>query len=353
MLTVINGYEALSSSSISETCLWLAEGARSICVTYRYNANSGSLKYAASIFRHVPLDSSKLVVTWDDYYIANEFPRDGVAFVVGSDGRYLQDMTDTDIANHHATTTARYKLRPARVMADTNLSYRDLLKTIRWEMCHGAGCRGPRKSRSYRMSSPVESECSNASSMTDFRVSPETSELKTVFTARYRSGDRELFIAYKGRPSTGEIMYGATIHRPDSDMESPLKSSEVDAHFETAFARLNKCPVHYRLPVESRIYKKQLKRKAPHREDIVTLIVDNIFDRRGGNLQIRGESIPGSRNVTPISPSPKELCPSANVGYDHTTSSLTYEFEDGNEYNVPYNYEEAVVNGYLDDEQGW
>jgi hypothetical protein len=327
----------------------------------------------------MPLSISELITQWDENGDEFTIPRPGVHYVydcraASSEKMYLRDMLHDDVMNHHHTTTQRYNLRPARVVVDPDLSYEDLLKTIRWEMCHGAGCKGVRKTRKTRAQSPTESEVSAVSSVSDFRVSDETHSIKTVFEGRYRRGDREIFISFKGRPSTGEILYGATIHRPDS-VTVALTEDQVQAHFDTSRGRLTKCPVHYQLPSESRSYKKQLKRRAPHREDLVTLIVDNIFDRRGGNVQIRGESIPGRRSVGPVSygevyehevkptvplsedatrcSNPDGSFAADNISYDHEKGELNYVFENGECYGVPHSYEEAIVNGYLDDGQGW
>jgi len=295
-------YSSLHCLTLREDCLWVEQGRRAICITYRYDVDTGALKYAASVFRRRELDSSELTTYWTDDGHEYDLPRDGVPYY-NDRGILYRDLDQQDIKNHHQTTTRRYKIRPARVMVDSGLSYDDLIKTIRWEMCHGAGCRGPRKERKSGRSESPESVCSDVSSISDYRVSDETHELKTEFRARYYVEGREIFLVFKGRPSTGEILYGATIHRPDAgdsfslaghdcvsfERAQALTPREVEAHYQTAADRLHKCPVHFKIPSEMRSYKKQLKRSAPHREDLTVLMVDNIFDRRGGFLQIRGE----------------------------------------------------------------
>ena len=53
-------------------------------------------------------------------------------------------ITDEEIENHNNTTKMRYSLRPAIVNTYKNLDYYELIKEIRWQMIHGAGCKGPR-----------------------------------------------------------------------------------------------------------------------------------------------------------------------------------------------------------------
>ena len=293
-------YSSLNCRTVREDCLWIEEGRRSICITYRYDVDTGCLKYAASVFRRRELNSSEVTTYWTEDGDEYDPPREGVPYYTDGDILYL-DLDQDDFENHHQTTTRRYQIRPARVVVDAGLCYDDLIKTIRWEMCHGAGCRGPRKARKSGRSQSPESVCSDVSSISDYRVSDETHEIKTEFRARYCIDGRVIFIVFKGRPSTGEILYGATIHRPDADgsfsladhdsvESSPaMTRRDVEAHYQTAEDRLHKCPVHFKIPSEMRAYKKQLKRSAPHREDLTILMVDNIFERRGGFLQIRGE----------------------------------------------------------------
>lgn len=295
----------LTCRTIREDCLWIEEGKRAICVTYKYDVHTGAIKYAASVFRRRILDTSEVRIEWDEEGYDYEMPRDGVPYIEHN-GIFYRDLDGVDVENHHDTTTRRYQIRPAKVMGEPYMSYDDLIKTIRWEMCHGAGCRGPRKARKSKngRSESPESQCSDVSSVSDFRVSEETHDIKTVFRARYFVEGREIFIAFKGRPSTGEILYGATIHRPDPDYSSNLighdgvcferarlTPEEIEAHFQTAEERLAKCPVHYQIPPEMRSFRKQLKRSAKHREDLTIMIVDNVFDRRGGHFQIRGDRV--------------------------------------------------------------
>ena len=97
--------------NVSEDCLWLKEGRRYICISYTYNKLTGILYYAATIFKTPHYD-------------------------------YM--ITDEEIEHHNNTTTMRYSLRPAIVNTYKNLDYYELIKEIRWQMIHGAGCKGPR-----------------------------------------------------------------------------------------------------------------------------------------------------------------------------------------------------------------
>lgn len=301
------------STSIHQRCLMLPEGRRVIFVTFRYTPETGVLKYAASVFKKDPLfetDADGLPVYNSDGYLVlkDYWTWDEVDTAVCHQAVWLDgeekpyyEITELDIDNHIKTTTRRWELRPVRVVVESGLSYNDILKAIRWEMCHGAGCKGVRsKSRGQKRkreddhyphndddNSSVSSYLSTSSVGS---VSPETYDVKTIHHARYITDTREIFIAFKGRQSTGEILYGAAIHQK-SDPDEHLSEDASAAHFDTADARLDRCPVQYRLPVEVRHYKKQLKSSALHREDLTVCLVDNIFTRRGGQIQHRGEKL--------------------------------------------------------------
>ena len=91
---------------------------------------------------------------------------------------------------------------------------------------------------------------------------------------------------FKGRSKTGEIAYGAAIHRrtnPDDIMDKDL----AESHWETATTRLERSPVVFNLSDEHMEFSHQLKRHANHREDVTVVMVDHIMTRRGGRIQVR------------------------------------------------------------------
>ena len=107
------------NTTVSETCLWVADGHRRICITYTYNVSTGILTYAASVFRCEVTDYG-----------------DGFTGV--------SEPTHEQMLGHVHTTTRRFEIRPVIIQVATKLTYDQILKTIRREMCHGYGCKGPR-----------------------------------------------------------------------------------------------------------------------------------------------------------------------------------------------------------------
>jgi hypothetical protein len=104
---------------VSETCLWVADGHRRICITYTYNVSNGILTYAASVYRCE-------VTEYDQHTIG------------------VSEPTHEQMLDHVHTTTRRFEIRPVIILVATKLTYDQILKTIRREMCHGYGCKGPR-----------------------------------------------------------------------------------------------------------------------------------------------------------------------------------------------------------------
>lgn len=265
------------SSVISEECVWLVEGTREICVSYRYTPRNGQLVYAASVFRKETCD-----------YV----------------------LTDEDISNHEFTTTRRYTIRPVFVNVDENLEYNDIYKTIRWQMCHGAGCKGLRRPvmRSDLFSSDSESDagnsvCSILSEDADYEITPQNLEFvqnNQTHTRCYVLTDRDehingvfgvqrhIYLAFRGCSMSGDLIFGACIHRATIH-DAPPDPAQVARHYNTATARLDKAPVHMNVNSEFRYQLTNLlfDSEFSHCEDIVCQIVDKIFDRKGGRLQIR------------------------------------------------------------------
>lgn len=296
------------SLQVSQKCLMLQEGRRVIFITFKYTPSTGRLRYAASVFRRDPvfetdLDGSgrswpvydedgyvSLIEnwTWDQVETAARHQ----AVWLDGEGKPYYEITETDVENHVATTTRRYDIRPVKMTVERNLDYNDVIRRIRWEMCHGRGCKGVRNTRTA--DSDNESDASSYLSVDSnaTQVSDETYDLSTVHHARYITDEREIFIAFKGRPSTGEMLYGAAIHQK-SNPDDHLSLEKAASHFETAEKRLNRCPVPFVIPNDSvhRGYRKQLRPSAVHREDLTVLLVDNIFTRRGGQIQHRGDRL--------------------------------------------------------------
>ena len=263
-------------SKMSEKCLWLKEGKRYICITYEYIPLNGDVNYAASIFKL---------------------------------GNGQTEINEEQITAHEHTTTRRFEIRPVIGFLASQLGYYDMIKEIRYKMCFGMGCVGPRKDKilndygSISTLSSVESmsNCSDSSYFSTqsdkFEVSPRTYSLKTVKTFKYGHityepvGDasytyRDIFVSYKGLSQNGDLLYGACISNcPAYDKFDTYHRVDEPSHFETSLRRLNKSPVHMSIPKE---FRNQLKRESKHHEDIMYLIVDKIMKRENGMLIVKG-----------------------------------------------------------------
>ena len=199
-------------------------------------------------------------------------------------------MTSTQISNHEMTTTRRFEIRPVEVGVETYMDYDSLLATIRHEMCHGMGVKGPR-TKDTDTDSSDGSVVSEPPDVADYEVSPKVLGLKTVRHLKYTYDDydehgnpilsRDIFIAFKGSKKNGDLVYGACISRYDVSTHSNV---DDEAHFSTAESRLEKCPVHMNIDEE---FRHQLSKNAVHREDVMYQIVDNIYKRKNGFLQVR------------------------------------------------------------------
>jgi len=248
--------------------VWVIEGNREICITFFYNQSSGFLEYAACIYRK-------------------------------SNKEY--ELTDTDIDNTQHTTNRRFAMRPVFIWIPPNLALNQILKMIRYEMCFGHGCKGYR----YKTSSGsyASSESSNdylSETSESYTVKPFIHTIKETKMSRWQGvcedGEyREVFITFKGDPKTGELIYGASIHHNSEYISHKVINTEqvddsfyIEDHYSTAFSRLDKCPVHLKIPIQ---YAWQLNNESngfcPHK-DINNLIWNNIFDRVNGEMQIKG-----------------------------------------------------------------
>ena len=262
-------------STIYESCLWIIDGSRYICLTYVYYIGTGELQYAASILK--------------------------------TNG---DEPTVEQYANHEFTTTRRYEIRPIQTNIAEFLTYPDLLKAIRREMCHGHGCAGIRRpierfDTESLSSVEMYSEASDMSYTYDlekpYKVSPRTFTLKqinqyciNIFCEEPHGNSpytlRQIFMCFKGLAQNGDLLYGACVfHSPAySKEEYAYPIVDEDVHYETALMRLEKCPVHMNVSKE---FRHQLKKKAIHQEDIITLISDKIQTRVNGHIQTRGSKL--------------------------------------------------------------
>ena len=211
------------------------------------------------------------------------------------------ELADDYIKRHEDTITRRFEIRPVTTYFETFLDYNDILKMIRKEMCHGAGCVGLRKpvTRSDDTDSIASDDfISETRSDDGFTVSMETHMSPHVFTFKYiiltseKHGDADLTLriiygCYKGSEKNSEIIYGATIHHSPVYNSATYDIPELDddAHYETALMRMEKCPVHMTVKKE---FSHQLNKDAQHREDLMYCILDKIYMKIGGLYQIRG-----------------------------------------------------------------
>lgn len=284
------------NTTVSESCLWISEGSRRICITYTYNTSTGILQYAASIFRCKK-------PTWA---------------LVHNTNFYIEPETSQMMAHAH-TTTRRFEIRPVIIQVSTMLSYNQILKTIRREMCHGYGCKGPRNlGRSFNMDCASSDGGSESSANTwlsadeddhedpdyepEFELTDEDYhkiQRKTTRTLRYISHGnteryqgsrtrvvREFFIAFRADKKTGNLLYAAAISRRPEDLGPITDKDLIDNHFHTAIARLDYRPVAMQVSEE---FRHQLRSKPTHREDVMYEILDVIESRPGGKYLIRGD----------------------------------------------------------------
>ena len=282
---------------VSETCLWVADGHRRICITYTYNVSTGILTYAASVFR---CD----VTVYDRHTIG------------------VSEPTHEQMLGHVHTTTRRFEIRPVIIQVATKLTYDQILVTIRREMCHGYGCKGPRMLPSaFDMDCAASDDGSDSSGNTwlsegaydedamDVDNEPTYDDWlnhvenihklqrKTVRKLRYFSAGkvenykgerirvmREFFIVFKADKKTGALIYGAAISRRPEELGPITDKDLIDGHYETAIARLERRPVTM---VVSEEFRDQLRSKPMHREDVMYEILDVIMSRPGGKFLIR------------------------------------------------------------------
>jgi hypothetical protein len=277
-----------SHTKVSETCLWIAEGYRRICVSYEYDSGRGVLKYAASIYRCERCDHDHC-----DKYI---------------------EITEEMMDAHDHTTTRRFELRPVIISVQCLMSYANIIKTIRYEMCHGYGCKGPRGLQSAFDGDVVSDDGANSkSSANDWESDNEFSfdewmehytnvgilQKKTPRTLRYishsshenymgvrRNVMREFFITFKACKRTGALIYAAAISRRPEELGPITDKDLVDNHFKTAISRLELRPVPM---IVSEEFRHQLKKNAVHREDVMYEIIDKIQSRPGGKYLICGD----------------------------------------------------------------
>ena len=292
-----------ASAIIRERYLMLNEGHRVIFINFNYDATTGKLKYAASIFRRDIVPHSEAA--------AIQFCSDTEQFFVPGLRHFGYDLddqlvfykdpihpvtpyyefTEKDVQNHMSTTDRRFEIRPVTVDIQIGLDYDDVLSHIRWEMCHGAGCKGPRPRRRHQnRPGSADSQLSDASHLSTDSQPEMSALLEQIYLSncvKHYSQERDIFISFKGLESTGEIAYGAAIRQRTIEDEGPPPPEVINQHIGTAEARLEQNPVVFKLTDEQMEFSHQLGRFASHYEDITEIIVEHIFKRRGGRIQVR------------------------------------------------------------------
>jgi len=276
---------------VQEEELWVADGSRRICLSYRYNTSNGALQYAATIYR---------CEKYEDEY---------------GNWCYIEPSAQ-QMVDHANTTRRRYEMRPVFIVSWANMSYEEIIKTIRREMVQGFGCKGPRGLRRLYSECDSDTSSDSGSSSSDNSVSSDNTWIsedlqdeylleeddfnkinrKPIRKARYISETkienyngnripitREIFIAFKTNKNNGKLLYGAAISRRPAHL-GPLDKDMVTAHYNTAIGRLEKHSVYTIVPEE---YRHQLVKNADHREDVMYHIVDCINTRVNGRFSIR------------------------------------------------------------------
>ena len=261
-----------TKSIISENCLWMVNTSRHICVTYVYFPYNGCIHYSASILKMAKGD-------WP---------------------------TPEQIKGHEHTTTRRFNIRRANANIGKELSYKDMLRKIRREMCIGQGCVGPRK-KIIRYDDDISSvECISDDGDTTnsiIELIDNISTFKHVKTLKYSCivneshGDapftiRTYYIAFKGDLNTGDAIYGACLSHCGCYSKEEYTEPKIndDSHYETAMMRMEKCPVYINIHDD---YKYQLYNESTHCEDVMYSIIDKINTRVGGFMQIKGPRVFG------------------------------------------------------------
>ena len=149
-------------TNVSESCIWIKDGYRRICMTYNYNTASGNLRYAASVFR--------------------------CEYIVSSGQTFHIEPTEKQMTDNSHTTERRFNIRPVCIIVEPELSYNNIISTIRHEMCHGYGCKGPRGlSFDNQEFSDENSEHGSESSATSFLSESEPLSLNNYRASLYNS----------------------------------------------------------------------------------------------------------------------------------------------------------------------
>ena len=277
------------TTTVQESGLWVYDGSRRICIDYKYETQTGILTYAACVYK---------CQTYDKVIDDNGTPQTECI-----------EPDEDEMRSHAKTASRRYLLRPVIIQTNTQMSYDEIIQTIRHEMCHGYGVKGPRYlpkvfGNEYESASDASSNSflSDASSdMTDYDmvddIDWDTLMTKPIRKLRYVTTStienyqgskmrivREFFIAFRAIKKTGQLIYGAAISRRP-EWCGTLDDEMALAHYETAIGRLEKKPVVMRVSPDNL---EQLKSKAPHREDVMYEILDMIKSRPGGKFLIRG-----------------------------------------------------------------
>ena len=274
---------------VKESGIWVYDGTRRICINYKYETHTGILTYAACVYR---------CDTYDKVLDDN-----------GCTETVCIEPDEEQMSSHTVTTTRRYNLRPVIIQVTTQMDYNEIIKTIRHEMCHGYGVKGPRfLTNLFGKEGDSTSDTSSNSFLSDtssdihedgmvddidwdLLMTKPIRKLRYITTSASENykGDkttiiREFFIAFRAVRKTGQLIYGAAISRRP-EWCGNLDDDMATSHYDTAIMRLNKKPVVMRVSPENI---EQLKSKAPHREDIMYEILDMIRSRPGGKLLIRG-----------------------------------------------------------------
>lgn len=268
-------YSMTRNTFTMESCFWITEGKREICITYKYFPYNGDIHYAACIFRKE---------------------------------NYKSSITQKNVLDTEHTTTKRFEIRPVVTKICSNASHHYIIKSIRYLMCQKYGCKGERiiktgnKNRTYSESTndylsdisdislPSYLESIDISKYTDTISQQLLDNGESVIYSKYFHSDnykklgyhRAIYIAFKGNPENGDLIYAAAINH--DIRESDTYTDELN-HYNTALMRLKKTPIYINIPAE---FKYQIdSKKTNHFEDITQIIVDNIFNRKQGRLQIK------------------------------------------------------------------
>lgn len=262
--TIIYG----KSSKISENNIWLIEQKHDICISYEYFPGSGFLKYSAKIYNKKNID---------DFVDEDLMP----SFV--NDNQFI------------------FENCPVILNTFNYMTYDDLITFIKNEIFYGSGCRGAYINKNTHILFDEEddnqvnsengsedgsengsedgsySDSDSDSEHEEFVVSEKTHRMKTktgvfVFKDEFdKNLNHYIFIAFKGRKSNGDLIYGFV----DKESYKQFSSRKQEKYYEEAIHMVNENPYHISISEKNR---HELGKSSSSYDNVVEEIIDSIYE---------------------------------------------------------------------------